>query len=405
MRGRRAAADLEDPDVFLRRAGLVPIAPTQIVQRVFGRLLERFVDALGEQAVESGALVHFVEMRERLAIVEDALTVAGFHWRTLAIVQRAFHEIAGGQQVFQALLILNADAVTAEVIRDARGGDVGFALPENLRVGQVGGVVRAGVELHAPLFQPGADLAGFGVADLGALVVKRGLAEAFLEHAGGVEQIVGDDGVEHAHAAFIKHAHDGLVALQLGGQCLAELARVAGDFDFRERLDVIGLVRTLAGCEPLAKFGFEIIVREILAPERGVFHALFRERTVQVQHADEAGPGAGPVGDGEDRSAMRGESGEDVMRVLPDGFRNDERRGRVNVFEHFQAFALRINEAVPGRRVVGVRAYDFIALGLDGGAEGVFHCLLRRPANLVGRETQIAAGDELDLILLELGKR
>jgi hypothetical protein len=62
MRGRRAAADLEHPHVFLRRARLVPIAPTQIVQRVLDGLLERFVDALGHQAVEAGALVHFVEV-------------------------------------------------------------------------------------------------------------------------------------------------------------------------------------------------------------------------------------------------------------------------------------------------------------------------------------------------------
>ena len=303
-------------------------------------------------------LVHFVEVGERLAVVEDALAVAGFHRRTLAIVQRAFHQIAGGQQILQALLILDADAVAAEVIRDAHGGDVGFALPEDLRVGQVGGVVRARVELHPVLLEPVVNGARFGVADLRGLVVKRGLAEAFLEHAGRVEQVVGDDGVEHAHATLVEHAHDGLVAPQLGGQRLAELAGVAGDFDFGERFDVIGLVRAFAGREPLAEFGLEIVVREILAPERGVFHALFRERAVQVQHADEAGPGAGPVGDGENRPAMRGESGEDVMRVLPDRFRDDEGRVRVNVLEHLNAFALRINEAVFGGGIVSVRADD-----------------------------------------------
>ena len=153
MRRRRAAADLEHPDVILRRAGLIPIAPAQIVQRVFRRLLERLVNALGEQAVESGALVHFVEVRERLAVEEHALAVARFHRRTIGVVQRAFHEIAGGQQVLQSLLVLNADAVAAEVIGDAHGGDVHLALPENLRVGQIGGVVRAGVELHAALFR------------------------------------------------------------------------------------------------------------------------------------------------------------------------------------------------------------------------------------------------------------
>ena len=32
--------------------------------------------------------------------------------------------------------------------------------------------------------------------------------------------MIRDDGIEHSHAAFIKHAHNGLFAFQLVGQSL-----------------------------------------------------------------------------------------------------------------------------------------------------------------------------------------
>ena len=50
------------------------------------------------------------------------------------------------------------------------------------------------------------------------------LAEPLLVDAGGVEQLVGDDRVEHPHAALVEDAHDRLLRAQLGGQALAELA-------------------------------------------------------------------------------------------------------------------------------------------------------------------------------------
>ena len=102
---------------------------------------------------------------------------------------------------------------------------------------------------------------------------------------------------------------------------------------------------------------------------------------------------------------MRRESGEDVMRVLPDGFSDDERRGGINDLEHFQSPALRVNEAMTGIRVEAVRADEFKALGFEDGGEGVLHCLLRGPANPVGGGAQIPAGDELNSVFLEPGKR
>ena len=62
VRGRRGAADLEDPDVVLRRAGAVGVAPADVVQRGFDRLAGRLLDAVGDPGVEAGALVDFVEV-------------------------------------------------------------------------------------------------------------------------------------------------------------------------------------------------------------------------------------------------------------------------------------------------------------------------------------------------------
>ena len=64
------------PHVVVDRAGAIPIAPAQIVQRVFDRLAHRLVNAIGHQPVEPGALVDFVEVRQRLAFVQHALAVA-----------------------------------------------------------------------------------------------------------------------------------------------------------------------------------------------------------------------------------------------------------------------------------------------------------------------------------------
>ena len=65
------------------------------MQGVFDGLAHRLVDAVGEQAVEAGAFVHFVEVRDGLAVVQHSLAVAAFYGRTIGVVQRPFDEIAG----------------------------------------------------------------------------------------------------------------------------------------------------------------------------------------------------------------------------------------------------------------------------------------------------------------------
>src|SRR5262245_61581055 len=101
---------------------------------------------------------------------------------------------------------------------------------------------------------------------------------------------------------------------------------------------------------------------------------------------------------------MRRQPGENMMRVLPDGFGNNERRSRINVLKYFQAFSLRINEAVLGFGIVGVCTHQFVTLGSKRRGECDLHFLLGWPANLIGRKAQVTAGDELDLVLLELWK-
>ena len=164
--------------------------------------------------------------------------------RAIGVVERAFDQIAGRQQVLQALLVLDADQVAAEVVGDPHGGDVHLALLEDLRVGEIGLVLGAGVEFHAAVFDPLADGGGLGVADLRRFVVEGRLAEPLLEDAGGVEQVVGNDRVEHAHAAFVEDAHDRLVALERGGELAGRARRRRrANLHFSKRHDVRRVVR------------------------------------------------------------------------------------------------------------------------------------------------------------------
>jgi hypothetical protein len=186
MLGRRAARDEEDPHVFVRAAALVPIAPSQIVQGVFDRLTERRVDAVGEQAIEPGALVDFVEMWEGLAGADD-FAPRILHRRPVGTVESALDEIRGGEQILQTLLVLDTNGVAAEFVGDATGGDVGLALPEHLVLGQLGGLVFAKMKFESLGEIPFVNGARLFVANLGGAIVERSLREALLVDAGFTE--------------------------------------------------------------------------------------------------------------------------------------------------------------------------------------------------------------------------
>ena len=100
-------------------------------------------DAIGDQRVQPGAFVHFVEVRQRAARHKARGRRRGVHRRTVDVVQQAFHQVGCRRQVLQALLILDADRVAAEIVGDAQRGDVHLALIQDLRVGQVGFRIRA----------------------------------------------------------------------------------------------------------------------------------------------------------------------------------------------------------------------------------------------------------------------
>ena len=137
-----------------------------------------------------------------------------------------------------------------------------------------------------------------------------------------------------------------LSAWSCSARRLAQLAVLGGDFHFFERDDVPRLVRALARFEPVVQPLAEILVGEILAPERGVFDAGLGERAVEIEHADQSGPGARPVGDGEDRPAVRDQAAQHVVRVLPDRLGDDDGRLGIEAGEDVHSFALRGEKAV-----------------------------------------------------------
>ena len=95
---------------------------------------------------------------------------------------------------------------------------------------------------------------------------------------------------------------------------------------------------------------------------------------------------------------MRGEPGQHMVRVLPHRLGDDQRRVGRNLAEDGHAFALAGDEAVAGAGLLVVGADDLVAGLGDGSAERLLHFLLGRPALLVGREPQVAAGDEIDFL-------
>ena len=110
-----------------------------------------------------------------------------------------------------------------------------------------------------------------GVAAPAHLRDQRGLGQALLEEAGRVEQLVVDDGVVHAHAAFVEDAHDGLLGRRAAGQRLAE-------FDLRRPAAArgSGRGRGSVSCSivPVSSQLLQAVacplVGEVLAPERRV---------------------------------------------------------------------------------------------------------------------------------------
>ena len=146
--------------------------------------------------------------------------------------------------------------------------------------------------------------------------------------------------------------------------------------------------------EPLVEALQEELVFEIETPDRRELAACLGERTVQVQQTDESRPLTRPVGHGKNRSLVTAQSRQNMMAVLPGGGGKHQLRVGMDLHENVHALALRGNESVLFRLVIRVGAHQLEALLRERGRELPFHVTLRRPALLVGRLPQIAAGNQ-----------
>ena len=99
---------------------------------------------------------------------------------------------------------------------------------------------------------------------------------------------------------------------------------------------------------------------------------------------------------------MGEEAREEVMAVLPDGLGDDERGVGVEAAKDFQPGFLGIDEAMFFGFIEGMGADGFPALSSESLGEGVFHFGLLRPAFLIGREAQVAIGNEINVAGLQL---
>src|ERR1700681_4502555 len=102
-----------------------------------------------------------------------------------------------------------------------------------------------------------------------------------------MQQLVGNDGVVHAHATFIEHAEDGFVALQMS----RHFAR--GGLDVRRQLEILqgmnmaSVVADRLAFKPTIESLEKEIVGEIDAPQSVVTNAGFGQRSIEVEHADQ----------------------------------------------------------------------------------------------------------------------
>ena len=191
--------------------------------------------------------------------------------------------------------------------------------------------------------------AGFVVADLRRLVVQRRLAEPLLEHAGRVEQVVGNDRVEHAHAAFVEHAHDRLVAAQLRRPApRPSFALGGGDLHVRQRRDVVD--RVLDACPSSASSASCLrkpaSVKSSLHSVEYFTPALVSE-PLRLSMPTRPGHVPRPVGDGEDRPVVRrsARAARDANTARPPRRRSAAPSGSM-LAENLHALLLRADEAV-----------------------------------------------------------
>lgn len=93
---------------------------------------------------------------------------------------------------------------------------------------------------------------------------------------------------------------------------------------------------------------------------------------------------------------MGNEAVQDLVGVLPYTLGNDQRRILGDVAKHLHSVDLRVDEPVFFFRVARMGAFDFPSLSRETFREFFFHRLLFGPAFLVGGETEVAVGNEVN---------
>ena len=98
--------------------------------------------------------------------------------------------------------------------------------------------------------------------------------------------MVGNDRIEHPHAAFVKYSEDGLVGTQRDGECPSSLF-VLGK---RQRPRLIGqgtnvtkFMGKCAGLYPVTQASTREVILKIFTPDRAIRHPGFRQRPIQVK--------------------------------------------------------------------------------------------------------------------------
>ncbi len=92
---------------------------------------------------------------------------------------------------------------------------------------------------------------------------------------------------------------------------------------------------------------------------------------------------------------MIAQPGQDVVAVLPHGLGDDHGSFPGNALEDLHAHALRPDKAVLLDGIIRVGALEAHPLPGEGGNDALLHRFLSRPADLIGRQTQVAAGDQI----------
>src|SRR5271157_6592733 len=379
MRGRNGPGNFKHPNKLL----VEHLTKTHIVQRGLRFETQLAPYAVRHQRVNAGALVNFIEMRKRVACIQHATRARLANRRPVHIVQESFRKIGSCREVLESLLILDADGGTSKIVGDSQRGDVHAALIEYLIIGQLCGRISAGVKLHALVIQPTADALRLLLRHSLHLRIQRGLAESLLKQSNRVEYLVGNNGVVHPHAAFIEYAQDGAFLQDRGCHVAARLFCGRSNLQRAEWVHLTLIVADGLPLQPALKPVEEILIAKIFAPQSLIRNASLGQGTIEIQHADQAGPLPTPIGDGQDRAAMMPEAGEHVMAVLPDRFRNDDRSILGDLTKHVDAVPLAVNEAMTLRRIKRMSAPKLASKSLDGGTQCFLQRLLRRPAHAV----------------------